>query len=88
MRDLALSLVTVCVLACGAKPAATVLGGDVSAGTCAPDLACSAGGGQGSLLQPTAVIGAAVLGVAAVAYVYHLVRPPARVTLSPSRGVP
>lgn len=83
MRDLGLSLVIVGVLACGGRQAATsAMSGDLQSGPCGVDLVCSEGGGHGSLLLPTAVIGAGVLGIAAVMYVYHLVRPPARVTLA------
>lgn len=58
------------------------MGGDVpSGGTCTVEVTCT-GGGDGSLLQPVAIVGAAALGVAAIAYVYHLVRPGVRVTLS------
>jgi hypothetical protein len=78
MRHLGFSLVIVCMLGCGARPAAAVLSGDVaSGGTCSIESTCSAGG-RGSLAQPAVVVGAAALGVAAIAYVYHLVLPPAR----------
>lgn len=84
MRDLGLSLVIVSVLGCGGRPAATAMGGDVPAyGTCSVDVTCSAGGGKGSLLVPVVVLGATAAGIAAIAYVYHLVRPGVRVTLSP-----
>ncbi len=86
MRDLAISLVFAGVLGCGARPAATsAMSGDVQAGSCITDMSCQ-GGGQGSLLVPTAVIGAGVVGIAAVVYVYHLVQLSARAT--PARRVP
>lgn len=82
MRHLGHSLVIVLVIGCGGRPAATVMGGDVPSGaTCSVDVTCSAGG-EGSILQPAAIVGAAALSIAAIAYVVHLVRPGVRVTLS------
>ena len=83
MRHLALSIVIVSVLGCGAgRPAATpaTLSGDLASGTCAISLACNEGGGTGSLLVPAAVVVAGAVGIAAIAYVYQLVTPPPRIT--------
>lgn len=81
-------VVLVCVTACAGRQAATsavqqaatVLGGDVQTGTCSSELACPpTGGGNGSVLLPVAVIGAAALVIAGAAYGYHLVQEPARI---------
>ena len=85
MRDLGLSIAMVLVLGCGGRPAATAMSGDVpTGGTCSVDVTCSGGGGgNGSFVEPVAIVGATALGVAAIAYVYHLVWPDVRVTTSP-----
>jgi hypothetical protein len=82
MRDLALSLVIGCVLGCGAKSAATVIGGDVQSqnNECSIETTCATGGGHGSMLLPLAVVGATALGIVGLVYVYHLVLPDVRVT--------
>lgn len=79
-------LVVVCVAGCAARPAATVLGGDVQPSTCTTDAECPPGGGTGSALLPLALIGATAVVIAASAYVYTLVRPPAHVTVSRHPG--
>jgi hypothetical protein len=82
-------LVMVCVCACAApqaatvalQQAATVVGGDgPESSTCNSSPDCPPmGGGTGSLLLPLAVIGAAVVVIAGVSYVYSVVQPPARI---------
>ena len=88
MRYLAL-LVVAWLLACGgARPVATALvGGDTQSPPCGRGVGCGDAGGQGSLLVPTAVIGASAVGIAAIAYVYHLVSGPARVPVPTRHSV-
>jgi hypothetical protein len=84
-------LVMVCLSACAGgqlttaavHQAVTALGGDEQAGSCNNAAECEHyGGGTGSMVLPLVAIGAIVVIVAGVTYVYSIVQQPARVTTS------